>query len=428
MKKIFFPLLFAIYNALSLAADEPAIPSGENRFLFVVETSFSANRSAKAAKETVRELMESGVEGQIHSGDTLGLWTFNERLNTTFPMQRWSPAESKSLGESMANFLNKIRFEKKGQVKTILSSLFSVVQSSKAITVILISTGNEPIQGTPFDKEINEIYRSSAHELRDAKLPFVTVLVGRNGKLVAYAVNSSLRPIPIPNPPMSAEPVLSQVKTNAPAATNFLSIPEIIQTAPPKKIAKSNIILSGPFVTSHPQTTNATLATNVEPKTSLEKTNQVSGIKEATQTNLITSPIQAPAVATPTVQPSATLTVELPSHGVEDPKIFKSQTQSVDVAVKDLSNSSVRTAPNKLIGQSTEPLEPKTISATQNNISSQSNAAPMIATQTVSRPKKFLLIGAAIVVFACVLTFFFLRNSRNKSHPSLISRSMNQGK
>src|SRR5262245_14270110 len=62
----------------------------ENRFLFVVDTSSAMERSAPAAQRAILDLLQSGIQNQLRPGDTLGVWTYNEKLNTGFPMQRWS--------------------------------------------------------------------------------------------------------------------------------------------------------------------------------------------------------------------------------------------------------------------------------------------------------------------------------------------------
>ncbi|MEO7677288.1 MAG: hypothetical protein ABIV39_11045, partial [Verrucomicrobiota bacterium] len=288
-------LLLALWIGLgagsSGGADIPTKPLA-NRFLFVVETSASTSRSAKSSRETIRALIESGVQGQMRPGDALALWTFNEQLYTSFPMQQWSPAVSQQIGERTDEFMKKIRFEKKGQLNVMMPSLESVVQDSKALTVILISSGQQPIQGTPFDSEINSIYSVYARSARDSKMPFVTILLGRNGKLATYAVNTSGDTVQIPNLPLPAQPELSLAKTNGLASTNGLTGSTTNQAAPPRKFAKSNIILSKQAVTNQPPATNLLVAPIVEVKSILETTN-------TPNTTSATNPAPSPARVAP---------------------------------------------------------------------------------------------------------------------------------
>ena len=421
MKKYFLLLVVSTgLNVISLSAEEPAAKLVENRFLLVVETSAATSRSSKSARGTVRALIESGIQGQMRPGDTLGLWTFNEQLSTSYPMQQWSPSASKQIGDRADVFLKKMRFEKKSQLNVMLEPLESVVQGSKAITVILISSGNDPIHGTPFDHEINAVYSVYARSLRDSKLPFVTILIGRNGKLVTYAVNSALDAIQIPNLPWPLEPDLSQVKSAGLATANKVAVTATNQIAPPRKFAKANIILTQPIVTNQPPLTNNLAITNAEVNPAAEKTN---ALATRSSTNVANVPSTLPAlvvetnsispppkVVIVTTQGSTILNpatnsarvekvpgpnpVNSPAVKFEDPTEFKPQEETVDPVVKNMAGEPV--------------------------------PAPFVATQSLTSPRNFVLIGASLLVIAGVLAFLLLRNSRSKSHTSLISKSMKQ--
>ena len=208
MKNHFFilALLLGLGAGPMWSQESPSKPV-ENRFLFVIETSAATSRSAKAARDVVRELIQSGVQGQMRPGDTLALWTFNDELYTSFPMQQWVPTVSQQVAERAEAFLKKVRYEKKSQLNVMLPSLDTVIQASKSVTVILVSDGHEPIQGTPFDQEVNAVYSVYGRSLRDSRTPFVTVFIGRDGKLITHAVSSALDAIQIPIVPMPIEPV-----------------------------------------------------------------------------------------------------------------------------------------------------------------------------------------------------------------------------
>jgi hypothetical protein len=450
MKQIFF-LLILFCCGFSISAAERSDKFPGNRFLFVVETSSAMNRSAKAARETVHALIESGMQGQMRAGDTFSLWTFNEKLDADYPLQRWIPEQNKNLATTAAEFLKKKRFEKKAQLSVMLPSLYSVIKSSKAISVVLISTGNEPIEGTPFDKEINGVYPVYARELREAKMPFVTIMVGRNGKLVAYSVNSSLS-IQIPNPPLFDETALSQSKTNSPAITNKLTAVKTNQTAP-VKFAK-NIIMSKPVATNQPPITN--VVAKDEKKTGVENTNSVAAIisSNATPTNIqsrvaetnskivaaatapitpteaVPAPIPTQVAAIPSIQDPKDSRVVLvekektpepallqPSIVAHDgPKTFKPETQAVESVEKTTPKPQLKIP---------QPLE------TESNLRQTSTLPNSPTPMAVAQPppaaaRRFLLPFIGIILFAGIVCFFFVQKSRNKSRPSLISRSMDQ--
>ncbi len=416
MKK-FLLLLLLIGRLEPVTADEAISPRAENRFLFVVETSSAMTRFSKATKETVASLIESGVQGQVRPGDTFGLWVFNERLNATFQMQRWSADENKNLAAGVSDFLTKVRLEKKGDLRVVLSPLEPLVTASRALTVILISSGDQPIRGTPFDEEINAIYPLYAREFRNAKTPFVTILVARNGKWAAYSVNSSRGPLQIPNPPLPpvvnvADTKTSAQKTNSPkVATNAVA---------PKRYAKENIIMTKPVVTKS-SVTNATITTNPTAQAAVEKTNEDKIIET---TNILSAPapirqdaplITASKTSAPILtQPSLTLS--------SNPGQFPPETQHVLSVVKNLPRPGYGIPPTSSTNTAT--LEP---TPTEINQTSTAPVAPVvIGSAQLSSPRKFFIAGLGLLLLAGILVFFIVRNSRTKSESSLISRSMNQ--
>ena len=73
-----------------------------------------------------------------------------------------------------------------------------VISDSKLLTVILISSGDWKIRGTPFDDRINGSYQQWRDQQQKARMPFVTVLRARNGQVGDYAVNTPPWPLQVP--------------------------------------------------------------------------------------------------------------------------------------------------------------------------------------------------------------------------------------
>ncbi len=407
-------------------------PREENRFLFVIETSLPMNRMSKATIETVRALVGSGVQGQMHAGDTFGLWTFNEELNTDFPMQQWTPGASEKLAQGSADFLKKRRFEKKAVLQHVLDPLFPILKSSKAITVVFVSTGNDPMRGSPFDQEINAIYPIYANELREAKIPFVTVLVGRSGKVVAYSVNSSLGPIKIPNPPIEPSPVVTRPVTNSPAvATNTV--------AKPKPIVP-NIIMTKPTATNSvadvlPQKTN--LAEKVEAAIAVVKPNVTTFTAVPTSSVAIVESNLKLSTTNPVLKSQTSfVTPTSPGGGTESlaanemPAPSKTMTpQKAEVPAAVSNGEDAR----KIANVSRDDSAARKAGPTSNALAAtpgKNSTEPLtqVAAKTVSKPKS-IFVSLALVLLVCVATIFVvMRRSQNKSHSSLISQSMHQRK
>lgn len=417
MKKLFFLLLICGSATTIFSAESSTnFTAQENRFLFVIENSSAMSRSAKAAQQTVRELIESGVQGEMREGDTFGIWTFDEQLNTTLPVQRWSPTESAVLAQSAGDFLKQHQYKNKGPLSTALPRVYSLIKSSRSITVILISTGSEAIRGTPFDKEINTIYPQYSRELRDAKIPFVTVLIGWNGRPVAYSVNSSLGPIQIPQPPIKP-----QTKTNAVvAATNTAPVRATNEVASPETETKQDVV---------PDAT-AIAKVKIQPEI---KINEVAAV---ISTN-ISTPIITPKVAN---ESSVTTVVAVANPATPQTEPTKS-TEVKAATATEISNATPSTIsitrpaeePSAVVRSTEQPSlirerEPEPAAPEQKEMKLPTvTRTPVVASQPLFAPGKLLLAGAALVLVAVVLIFLLARHSR-KSQPSLISHSIDRKK
>ena len=197
--------------------------SGGNRFLLIVETSKAMRRQGDAALAAIDELLRSGIQGQLRTGDSLGLWTYNDQLYTgRLPVQEWTPKFAKDVRERIEECLAQHKLEKSPELKKVLPMLAKVVKDSEFLTVILVSSGEQEIAGTPFDRQINECYKTwrdrqrkpikpseaitkdgaepltLTEQQRKAFRPFVTVLRGERGELTQYSVSPVPWPIEIP--------------------------------------------------------------------------------------------------------------------------------------------------------------------------------------------------------------------------------------
>jgi hypothetical protein len=200
------------------AQTNAAKPSGpSNRYLLVVETSRAMQRRSDGMMKTVQSLLATGMGGQVHKGDTIGLWTFNEELHVgIFPLQQWSPGAHRGIMGKMLNFLSEQKFEKQTSFDKVMTGLSRVINESEFITVILVSDGSEKLQGTPFDDAINEAYKSWRSEQQRARMPFITVLRGKRGKLTDYTVNPAQWPLDMPPLPLELVPPVAQAPAAAP--------------------------------------------------------------------------------------------------------------------------------------------------------------------------------------------------------------------
>jgi hypothetical protein len=432
MKTILLLLCFFLFlepGGVAAGADARS-DQKENRYLFVLDTSVGMARASRAAQQAVAELIQSGVEGRMRAGDTFGIWLFNQELSTEFPMQRWSPQERVALAQRAHDFLSRVRYEKQAQFSKVMPVLKEVIEASRSLTVILISDGKTPMSGTPFDEEINEIYRRHLREVRDARLAFVTFLAARDGKIEDHSVNSSLGPMRVP--PAPPEPEVKPQVAQAPPP------PEPVKRTPPP--ATPIAARSSPVARTNPPpalTTTATAQiTQPEAAPSQPATNRA-----------------VPAVSQPAVAPTETRLPVAPRDTVPAPAVVSTTAPPPAVPAPVAQTVKAEPPPPPLQAVPTEkkvepePVpEPQTIRGTPKTndavsplsssyASIQSNAVPaeqagtnsgeVLALQGDGTPSgRVFAAVAAFLVFAAGFAFLWLRKLRQNSQPSLISRSM----
>jgi hypothetical protein len=144
----------AIFLSASLfSGDLPAqtnnVPAkSANKYLFVVETSKAMQKRAQGVHDTLKALLDSNISGQLHPGDWLAIWSFNETVYTNrFPFQEWSAGARAAFGVRLPDFLESSAYDKRAALDRALARLNPLVTNGDLITIILITTGEEEIQG-----------------------------------------------------------------------------------------------------------------------------------------------------------------------------------------------------------------------------------------------------------------------------------------
>src|SRR6478736_4591254 len=90
----------------NMSGKDPEPAQNGAKFLFIVDTSSTMNRYEHLGRQTVFDLIFSGVSTQMLSGDTFGLWTFNEEVSAgAFPMQVWQADQNLELATRVGVFL-----------------------------------------------------------------------------------------------------------------------------------------------------------------------------------------------------------------------------------------------------------------------------------------------------------------------------------
>jgi len=203
-----------------LAAEDPVYEPPVHRYLIVVEASSSMARRKEVALDTVHQLILSGLYGRIQRGDVLGIWPFKNQVDRKLSRPiHWSARESRDFANFIYRKLRDLEFAKEPDLNTALAAVSAEALRSQQLTVFLVTTGVQPVRGTPFDAEINAIFKQHGDGLNQAKRPFVSVLVFDGGQVVAQAVTPGGRTIyipPVPGTVAAAAPVKPEVEPIVP--------------------------------------------------------------------------------------------------------------------------------------------------------------------------------------------------------------------
>lgn len=296
-----------------------------NRILFVVDTSSGMKKQAAKERDAVENLLRGSFNGQLHPGDTIGVWTFNDTVYTgQLPLQMWLDDNQAQVVANIDKFLREQTYEKHSHLNSAMASINRVVSRSDVITVVIVSDGQTPLAGTPVDDEVSKLYAQNITTMKKNPEPIVTVLVGKAGSFThEYAVSAMPWPVVVPDLPASTM-IAKKPATPAPAAQPPVGQPIIVvgskesaesSTAPSVKPVPTQanivpVVISKPPAAPAPAPAIAPVAPPptapvavTPPPTIASAETQVSTTPAAAPTPIpVPAPSPAPAVAT-TSQP-----------------------------------------------------------------------------------------------------------------------------
>jgi hypothetical protein len=229
--------LLLVWLTSSLVAQSPVPRTNappkpvSERFLLIVDTSAGMQKRAANVERVVGDLFAGGVGNQLHGGDTIGVWTYDENLHTgQFPLQRWTPQTSGAIAKGIVGFLKSRKYEKTSRLTPVMAQLKSVVADSDKLTVLLISDGEDALTGTPYDEQMAEAYRQNTADQRKQKMPFLAVLRTMKGKFIGFSVNTPPWPVEFPIYPAEPKP-----------AAAVAAVAEVKPEPPPKPKPKPKL-------------------------------------------------------------------------------------------------------------------------------------------------------------------------------------------
>lgn len=368
-----------------------------NRWLFIFETTSSMRHRTNGVMEETQDLLKSGMHGLIHPGDTIGIWTFNDRLHTgEAHLQTWSPELSPKISRLTLEFLSEQQYAKSPNMNDMLTNMLNIVDSSPFITVILFTDGNDPIKGTPFDAQINEVYKAGYRQQKKASMPIVTVLRGVAGEITTNTVTMApwapdIPSVPPPPPPVRAKPHPAAPKPPPPPA-----VPPLIYHGEKPESAQPT-----------PQPDGGNNATPVPPSN--------------TESNSVAPKAEAPSAPSASVQSESSV-VSAAAPAVEpmsSKPIAPAEAQPTVGAVANQYSEPV-TSPS---GPANEPVTTPKSSNPQSASHADVATAASAPTEELFSTRNIAIVSVVFAVLVCGLLVMAARRAR-ASQASLITRSL----
>jgi len=230
------PFIFAVLLAgiflVPTARAQPPAPNVNSRFLLIFDTSSDMKRRLPAVQKALNDILAASTNGQLHPGDSIGVWTFDQDLHAgQFPLQHWNPDTGAGIALDINVFVGKQRYTKTTRFDAFLPLLNQVVRGSERLTVLVFCDGKGEIHGTPYDVGINQIFQQRQSERQEARLPIVIGLRSQRGQYTGCMVSFPPQFVSLPAFPPLPEAVPAPPKvTNAPAPPSppRSSVPSLI--------------------------------------------------------------------------------------------------------------------------------------------------------------------------------------------------------
>ena len=207
----FLTLLAALAFAPALHAQNTSRRI-ENRYLFVFDTSSEMKKRVPGEEQALNAIFAITLNGQLHNWDSIGAWTFNDKLQMgEFPLEYWQSEESSAIPLDLMGFVKTRHYSKTTTFDQLVRTLDHVVRSSPRLTVIIFCDGEGQVSGTPWDATINATFKEHARDMKKARQPFIIIIRSQFGQYVQSSMGTpssiTLPPFPpLPQPPVVATP------------------------------------------------------------------------------------------------------------------------------------------------------------------------------------------------------------------------------
>jgi hypothetical protein len=213
------------------------------RWLLVFDTSITMKGCLPATATELQDIFISSMTGQLREGDSVGVWTFGEKLRAAqYPQFVWIPSQAASAAAGLNDFIKREHYLGDTTFSALWPTLRQVIAHSQRLTIVIFCDGQDTFKLTPYDDGINRVLKQMRAARHKSQAPFVVVVRTQNGQCVGATVN--LPPGNLDLPPFPLLPQAVEVlTTNAPSspADEPVIAPPVV-TAPPLVIVGTNVI------------------------------------------------------------------------------------------------------------------------------------------------------------------------------------------
>jgi hypothetical protein len=204
--RIFFALFAGVF-LISKSYAQSSVQPIDNRFLLIFDTSADMKKRLPGVKVALDTMLAGSMGGQMHPGDSIGVWTFGQDLRAgEFPLQNWAPESGATIASNIMAFVGREHYEKVGNFDVLQESLNQVVEDSDRLTVVIFSAGESEIGMTPYDSGINQVFQQRQSERKKSRQPFAIVLRSQLGEYTGCTVSFPPASVNLPDFPPLPEP------------------------------------------------------------------------------------------------------------------------------------------------------------------------------------------------------------------------------
>ncbi len=414
-------LLAGVFLAARVVA-QPVQQPVENRFLLVFDTSSAMKSRVPAVQRALNALLAGNMQGQLHAGDSIGVWTFgrNSRTLRSLHSQPWLPEHGAMIASNINHFVSKQQYSGKTSFNVLQPDLNTVMLESQRLTVLIFCDGDGEINWAPDADVFNQIFQQRMAERKKTRQPFVVVLRAQLGHYVTWTMNTPPDPVSVPGFPPWPAPPQPQAPPPPPKPVPPTNAPPLIivgqkpptNPSPPPPVITNTL----PPVPAPAPLTNS--SANV--KTNWSAEGEVSQLAAPANTNDHALGVQDNSRSAGPVAPSK----PAPAPAMEPVNPPLPTPGGVASTPPPKPANPPIPAPVSSAAPANVPALAPAASAATTATTAQTNGVAPLATSAWNG-KSTLIIAAVVLVCAAGLIIGMVHRARRSDHSSLITRSMN---